>query len=181
MAGSFFMKKIATILICLFLCIIFCGCDVHNNKAQALIRIHIRANSNSAVDQQVKLKVRDAVNDYLESMLGDVKTFDVAYEKLNAKLDVINKTAGDVLAQNGFKYGVRVRLNNEFFPTRAYGDVVVESGYYDALIIELGEGKGDNWWCVIYPPLCYVKASGEGSVRYKSLIKELWEKYFGKN
>ncbi|MBQ7223976.1 MAG: stage II sporulation protein R [Clostridia bacterium] len=175
------MKKIVTILICFSLCIIFCGCDVHNNDTQALLRIHIRANSNASADQQVKLKVRDAVNDYLERELDGVKTFDEAYKKLSQKLAVINKTAGDVLARNGFKYGVRVKLNNEFFPTRAYGDIVIESGYYDALIIELGEGKGDNWWCVIYPPLCYVKPCGEGNIQYKSLIKELWEKYFGKN
>ena len=55
---------------------------------------------------------------------------------------------------------------------------MVESGYYDALILELGAGKGDNWWCVIYPPLCYLEANGTGGIRYRSKIKEIWDKYF---
>ena len=173
------MKKFVCILLSICVLIIFCGCDAHNNQANALIRIHIRANSNSTADQSVKLLVRDAISDYLTDELKNVKTFSAAYDTLQSKLGQISKTAGGVLRQNGFNYGVKVRLNNEFFPTRAYGEVVVESGYYDALIVELGEGKGDNWWCVIYPPLCFVSAQSAGNLSYKSLIQELWEKYFG--
>ena len=178
------MKKIHRFIafgasIFLFATIIFmCGC-VHTmgDEGYKLIRIHIRANSNDKADQAVKLKVRDALNAIIEDKLSDAGTFDVAYARLEKLLPSLKKEAVGVLEKNGFGYGARVKLNSEFFPTRTYEGVVVESGYYDALIVELGDGAGDNWWCVVYPPLCYVAAGGEGSVEYRSLIAELWKKF----
>lgn len=178
------MKKIHKIIaiitsIFLFMNIIFmCGCEhTKGDEGYKLIRIHIRANSNDKADQAVKLKVRDALNNIIEDKLTDAGTFDVAYKRLEKLLPSLKKEADGVLEKNGFGYGARVKLNNEFFPTRTYEGVVVESGYYDALIVELGEGTGDNWWCVVYPPLCYVAAEGEGKVEYRSLIAELWRKF----
>ncbi|MDR2201864.1 MAG: stage II sporulation protein R [Clostridiales bacterium] len=161
--------------------VIFCGCAKHTiNEEQRLIRIHIRANGDGAGDQAVKLKVRETLSDYLETELADVSDFETAYAMLAERLDVLRRKADATLAAEGYFYGARVRLCNEFFPTRGYENVVVESGYYDALIVELGEGKGDNWWCVIYPPLCYLKAEGEGKIEYRSYIAEIIKKYFGK-
>ena len=74
------------------------------------------------------------------------------------------------LIKKGFNYRSRVEIRNEKFPTRVYEDLTLEAGYYDALIIELGEGKGDNWWCVVYPPLCF---TGGENVKYRSKIYEL--------
>lgn len=163
-----------------FSSIFMCGC-VHTNTDEGykLIRIHVRANSNSESDQAVKLKVRDALNDLIVDKVDEGDDFDTAYRKLDDMKDDLRRAGDDVLKENGFSYKCRVRLNNEYFPTRTYEGVVVESGYYDALIVELGEGKGDNWWCVVYPPLCYVSGGGEGSVRYKSLVWELWKKFIG--
>jgi len=77
-------------------------------------------------------------------------------------------------------FGARVELRNEFFPTRSYEGIVIPGGYYDALIIELGSGAGDNWWCVIYPPLCFVgRRPGESGITYRSRIWELWQRWFG--
>lgn len=156
-----------------------CGC-AHTNPDEGymLIRIHIRADSNSAADQGVKLKVRDAVTAYLEAEL-DVDDYASAYAGIEKRLDAVKALADGVLEREGFPYRARVRLNNELFPARSYGGLVVESGYYDALIIELGSGQGDNWWCVIYPPLCFLEAESAGGVVYRSKIAELWEKYFG--
>ena len=78
------------------------------------------------------------------------------------------------MAENGKKYRAKVELKQEAFPTRVYNDVVLESGVYDALIITLGEGLGDNWWCVVYPPLCF---SSE-KVEYRSVIVEFFKKIF---
>ena len=86
----------------------------------------------------------------------------------------------ETLYANGKNYRSRVIVCREYFPTRAYESVVVESGVYDALIIELGEGAGDNWWCVIYPPLCFVKSEDDG-VRYKSRIAELWRRFISRS
>lgn len=147
---------------------IFCACTANNSYDGELLRLHIRANSNSAADQNVKLKVRDAVNDYISRNVKKTD-FAEAYADIRSRLDELNSIAKRVLGANGFDYGATARLCNEYFPARRYGDVTVKDGYYDALIIELGAGAGDNWWCVIYPPLCY----GE-QFEYKSFFAELF-------
>lgn len=160
---------------------IFCGCAANTSTEKyQLIRIHIRADSNEAAAQSVKLKVRDGITAYLTDELYGVTDFETAYRLLEARLDSVRAIADGILRQNGYGYGARVRLNNEYFPTRTYDGLVVESGYYDALIVELGSGKGDNWWCVIYPPLCYLTTQeGSGGFAYKSWIAELIKRYFG--
>lgn len=176
------MKRTVCLLCILCLSLIFCTGCVHTNldEGYSLIRIHIRADSNDQDDQAVKLEVRDAVCAYLESELNGVDDFQSAYTGIEKRLGKIEAIADKVLAERGFAYTSRARLNNEYFPTRSYEGVVVESGYYDALILELGSGKGDNWWCVIYPPLCYLEAQGTGGIRYKSKIKELWEQFISR-
>ncbi|MBQ8882332.1 MAG: stage II sporulation protein R [Clostridia bacterium] len=173
-----FCKVIVIFAIFCTVLIIFCGCGVHTKCDTGLLRVHIRANSNSEIDQAVKMQVKSEVSEYLTDKLDSVSEFTVAYGIIERELTAVEKIASDTLARHGFNYGARARLNNEYFPTRAYGDKVIESGYYDALIIQLGDGKGDNWWCVIYPPLCFVSATGNGNLAYKSFIKELWDKFF---
>lgn len=173
-------KKIIYFVIIFMFCIIFCGCDTHNiTEEYQLIRIHIRANSNDDSDQAVKLLVRDSITEYLENKLDGVTTFEQAMEKLSLELDSVIAMADEVLEENGFDYCAYAQLTEEYFPTRVYESLVVESGYYDALIIQLGDGEGDNWWCVIYPPLCYSCITISDEVYYVSYIKEWWEKYFG--
>ena len=89
--------------------------------------------------------------------------------------------ANEILRQNGFSYSSHAKLCNEYFPTRSYQDLTLDEGFYDALILELGEAKGDNWWCVVYPPLCFVSANptGEGVV-YKSKILHIINKILGR-
>ncbi|MCL2797128.1 MAG: stage II sporulation protein R [Firmicutes bacterium] len=140
---------------------------------QPLLRLHIRANSNEASDQAVKLIVRDAVIAYLEEELKSVQDFETAKKEVGKRTNRIRELSDAVLKQEGFSYKSAAKLANEYFPTRVYGDKTVESGYYDALVINLGSGAGDNWWCVIYPPLCYFTAGGGSEdVVYKSIIAE---------
>lgn len=134
------------------------------------MRLHIRANSNCSIDQEVKIKVRDEINAYIEDNV-DRSSYSAAYADIEDSLDELARIASVVLGQNGFCYGARARLSYEYFPTRMYGETVVADGYYDALIIELGDGAGDNWWCVIYPPLCY-----GSKFEYKSFFAELFGK-----
>lgn len=149
---------------------IFCAC-VGNNKYEGdLLRLHIRANSNSEDDQNVKLLVRDVVNDYMCEHIK-ATTFDEAYKDISKRLSTISEICTEKLAENGFVYAAKARLDYEYFPTRKYGDTVVDEGYYNALIIELGEGVGDNWWCVVYPPLCY----GD-KFEYRSFFADLFSK-----
>ncbi|MBR2988768.1 MAG: stage II sporulation protein R [Clostridia bacterium] len=158
---------------------IFCSCSVHTNLETRLLRIHIRANSNDERDQAVKMKVKSTVSEYLTVKLDGVTDFNTAYKIIASELDCITAKANATLKANGFNYGANAKLNYEYFPTRAYEDTVVDGGYYDALIINLGSGRGDNWWCVIYPPLCFISNAKSNDFRYKSLIKELWDKFFG--
>ncbi|MDR2634585.1 MAG: stage II sporulation protein R, partial [Clostridiales bacterium] len=99
---------------------------------------------------------------------------------IERSLNEIKTVADGALRENGFKYGATARLAREEFPKRQYLDYTFESGVYDALIVELGTGEGDNWWCVAFPPLCFIEAEDADDFRYKSKIKELIDKYFGK-
>ncbi len=147
---------------------IFCACVGNNKYDGEMLRLHIRANSNSDEDQDVKLVVRNAVNEYMcENVRAD--SFDRAYSEIEKRLDSISSLCTDVLKENGFDYTAKASLDYEYFPTRQYGDVVVDEGYYHALIVELGEALGNNWWCVVYPPLCY----GD-SFEYRSFFADLF-------
>ena len=151
------------------------GGDVQN-AADAYLRVHIRANSNSEEDQRVKYLVRDKVVEFLTPTVADCTTKAEAMEAVRGKLSEAERVAERVLEENGFYYGARASLREEEFPTRVYEEVTLSAGVYDALILELGSGKGDNWWCVVYPPLCFT--SGNGNIVYKSKIAEIIRKFF---
>ena len=91
---------------------------------------------------------------------------------ITKNLEYIESIAIQTLRQNGFSYNVSAEIVEEMFPARSYGDLTLESGFYDALILNLGSGKGDNWWCVVYPPLCFVNGGTEVS-QFKSRILEI--------
>lgn len=141
------------------------------------LRIHVRANSNDERDQDVKYKVKNAVVEFLTPYVATCKTVDESKRLLGELLPKIESVCKAVLAENGFSYGAQAVLRTEFFPTRVYDDVTLESGDYDALIINLGKGVGDNWWCVIYPPLCF---SGGANVYYRSAILDVINSFFGR-
>ena len=100
-----------------------------------------------------------------------------AIELIESILPEIEEVCDRTLKANGFDYTSRAQVRAEQFPTRVYGNLTLEAGLYDALIIELGTGTGDNWWCVIYPPLCFT--SGTQNVEYRSAIYEIIKKWFG--
>jgi stage II sporulation protein R len=147
------------------------------------IRIHVRANGNSQAEQDVKYAVKEAITAYLTPKVAECKTREDAYAVIKSNLNGISATADGALRARGFTYGARAELLNEYFPARAYDGVTLDSGYYDALIVYLGSGAGDNWWCVIYPPLCFVNSDyidNEG-IRYKSKLLELIKKATKRN
>ncbi len=142
---------------------------------EGYLRIHIRANSDADVDQSVKYIVKEGIVNYLTPKVKDVKNVNDAMKIVNDNLDEISLVATNILKENGFDYGAKAVLKDEYFPTRNYGDLVLEDGYYDALIVNLGDGAGQNWWCVVYPPLCFI-GEGEGNIEYRSLFKEIVDK-----
>ena len=140
------------------------------------LRIHIRANSNTQYDQQIKYTVRDSIVQTLAPLVQSCNSKAQAELVLKDNLDLIEQVADNVLSTHGYRYRSKATLRKETFPTRIYEDLTLPEGIYDALILELGEGEGDNWWCVIYPPLCFTGESAvAGEIVYKSKIAELIE------
>ena len=141
------------------------------------LRIHIRADSNENEAQAVKYLVRDRVVEYLTPLVASYETKKEAMVGVEGVLPEISALASKVLREEGFSYGASAELTVEKVPTRVYGDYTLAAGEYSALIIRLGSGEGDNWWCVVYPPLCF--AGTDANVIYKSKIQEIIEKWAG--
>ena len=135
------------------------------------LRIHIRADSNEATAQAVKYSVRDKVVEYLTPVVAECPTKTDAMLGVESRLHSIAEVATDVLREKGYGYSATAELETETFPTRVYDGYTLPAGEYSALIIRLGSGQGDNWWCVVYPPLCFTSASE--NVIYKSKIVEI--------
>ena len=142
------------------------------NFEERFLRLHIRAHSNELQAQAVKYLVRDQVIEYLLPIVSEFHSQQEAVEGIQKQLKNIEKVSESVLEKQGFSYGASASVRKENFPTRIYEDLTLPSGIYTALIIELGEGVGDNWWCVVYPPLCFTGAL-QGKVQYKSKIMEI--------
>ncbi len=143
------------------------------------VRIHIRANSNSEEDQSIKLKVRDNITLYLSSRLNGCMSKSDALSTLNNEKEILTNIANSTLKTANYDYKASIVIKQEYFPSREYGEYAFPEGIYDALIIYLGEGNGDNWWCVAFPPLCFIPDSEGEKIVYKSWIKEWFEKLFG--
>ena len=127
---------------------------IQQNLKSNLIRFHVRANSNSRMDQTYKLKVRDAVIDQISPELSEAKTKEEAFKILKMQKNRIKNTAQEILKKEGVKQKVNVHFVQEKFPEKNYGQYTFPEGIYDAVRIDLGAAKGHNWWCVIFPPMC---------------------------
>ncbi len=119
-----------------------------------VFRLHILANSDSSFDQKLKLSVRDEVIKNISPLYNEVENKEEARAVTEKNLCYIEEIARGVLSQNGVSYEVKARITNKFFDTRYYDDFTMPAGMYDTLEISLGEAKGKNWWCVMYPSLC---------------------------
>lgn len=179
------MKRMVIVGICMilfmaFIITVFINENKKQESVEAYLRVHIRANSNSSEDQQVKYVVKAAVVDFLTPKIAEGSSFKEAYNIIESNLNQIEKISDKVLKKNGYDYKTEASLNDEYFPTRSYGEYTLERGYYDALIVNLGDGKGDNWWCVVYPPLCFIGSEGNSfkNIKYKSKLVEIIKKFF---
>lgn len=153
------MKKIMGALCIGFLCtlILSSGFDATEAAlAQSVIRLHVIANSDSAEDQALKLKVRDRIISEAKGIFDETDSVSCAREQIESCIEDLRKTAKDEIRQNGYDYDVRVSLGMSNFPTKEYGNIILPAGSYEALKIEIGEAEGQNWWCVLFPPLCFV-------------------------
>ncbi len=133
--------------------------NIQKGIANEVIRLHVLANSDNKKDQELKIKVKNGIIKMLENELHSSMSKDETRIILLKNLDKIEKRAKEIIKENGYSYDVKAKISFENFPTKEYADVVLPAGEYEALKIEIGEAKGQNWWCVMFPPLCFVDAS----------------------
>jgi len=159
------------------------------DESASLLRLHVRANSDSAADQALKYQVRDTILHSLDLRLATVQSNAEAEQEIIQALPELLALAETTVREAGYNYGVSAQLGEAEFPTRLYGEQVYRAGRYRALQIYLGEGRGENWWCVLFPPLCFIEVSrdtavsvsGESeSIRPRSRLLEWWQRRFGR-
>lgn len=136
-------------------CAGFCGfSESYGDITDTVFRLHILANSDSEADQSLKLKVRDAVLEETAYIFEGKSSAEESAEAAESRLDEIKSTAERVIRENGYDYGVECEVTDMDFDTRVYDSITMPAGHYKALRITIGEAKGKNWWCVMFPPLC---------------------------
>lgn len=158
--------KKGMILVCSLLVLFYCLAEslqwyqlsVQESIAGKVIRFHVLANSDEQKDQEVKLKVRDGISNYMQELLADSDSIETSRQIITANLFEITQKANELLKEQGVDYKAIASLGNSTFPEKEYEGLVFPAGEYEALKIQLGKGQGHNWWCVMYPNLCFSNA-----------------------
>ena len=156
-------KRLILLIFLLFLYVFICAQNyvsaVSTNLSSAVFRLHVIANSDTTEDQELKLKVRDSLLNYMNNICSDCTTKQEAITIANSHKTDFQKVAEQTIIENGYNYPVKINIDNFYFPTKNYGDISLPAGSYDALRVEIGEAKGQNWWCVMFPSLCFIDIS----------------------
>ena len=166
MKRTFFRSKLKTTLLLMFLLFVYvliaassytkavCT-DIANN----VFRLHVIANSDSEEDQKLKYIVRDSILSYVNGILENINNKEDVVLTINNHIDEIKNIAQQAVYNEGFTYDVEIEVGNFKFPTKTYGNISFPPGLYDALRVKIGNASGKNWWCVMFPPLCFVDVS----------------------
>ncbi len=157
------LRNLSLLSFLLFIYIFICAQNyvyaISNNLSEAVFRLHVIANSDSDEDQKLKLKVRDSLLNYMNNICGNCSTKEEAISLVNEHKQEFQQIAENTIFENGYDYPVKINIGNFYFPTKNYGDISLPAGFYDALRIEIGKAKGKNWWCVMFPSLCFIDVS----------------------
>ncbi len=171
------LKMVIILSLLLFLytsiCAISYAQNISTDIANSVFRLHVLANSDKEEDQNLKYKVRDNLLNYMNSICKDTKSKEEAISIVEKNKTTFEQIARETIKEEGYSYSVKINIGNFEFPTKTYGDISLPAGYYDALRVEIGEAKGQNWWCVMFPPLCFVDiSSGVVPEDSKELMEE---------
>ena len=157
------LKRVLIIFILFMIYILFSlfsySNAVSNDISDSVFRLHVIANSDSNEDQNLKYKVKDALIKYMNSISNNISSKEEAIKLVEDNKEEFYNIARKVISDNGFDYNVNIEIGNFSFPTKTYGDISLPAGFYDALKVEIGEAEGQNWWCVMFPSLCFVDVS----------------------
>ena len=151
-----FLVLIVLFSIYVFICAFSYANAVSTNIADSVFRLHVIANSDTEEDQNLKYLVRDALIEYMNSISNKCTSRKEAISIAESHQDDFYTIAHQIISDNGYNYDVNINIGNFAFPTKNYGDISLPAGYYDALRVEIGNANGQNWWCVMFPPLCFV-------------------------
>ena len=171
------MKKLMLAIFLIILLYVFIGRVSSLAIPDDALRIRVIANSNSDYDQEIKKIVKENIQYKLYELLKNTKGIDQARKIINNNLNDINTNVKETLQLLNYELGYDINFGLNYFPNKEYKGVTYDEGYYESLVITLGEGKGDNWWCVLFPPLCLLEAEESTEVEYTSFVKELLDKY----
>lgn len=171
------VKFVILLTILLSLYVFVCAYSYVNatsaNISDSVFRLHVLANSDSQEDQNLKYIVRDNLLDYMNKICANCKSKEEAISLVIENKENFKKIALDTIKNEGYSYDVNINIGNFEFPTKEYGDISLPAGNYDALRVEIGKAEGQNWWCVMFPPLCFVDvSSGVVPDESKELLKE---------
>lgn len=154
------LKRLFIILFLLFFYILisafFYVDAVSSDISNSVFRLHVIANSDSKEDQELKYKVRDKVLEYMNLISKNCTSKEDVINLAKTHQEEFKNIAQNVIKENGYNYNVNIYIGKYDFPTKTYGDISFPAGNYDCLRIEIGESQGQNWWCVMFPPLCFV-------------------------
>ncbi len=157
------VKMVIILSILLFIYTTICAFsyaqNISTDIASSVFRLHVLANSDSQEDQNLKYKVRDNLLAYMNEICKDCWAKQEAINLVEKNKDAFKQIALETIKNEGYSYDVNISIGNFEFPTKEYGDISLPAGFYDALRVEIGEAKGQNWWCVMFPPLCFVDIS----------------------
>lgn len=175
------MKKI--IITFLVLIVLFITCSTEDSNViipKDSIRFRVIASSNSEIDQTEKKKIAKKLGNDVTTILKSSNSLEDARKTLKNNVGHFKSVVMDKVKEDNYEATVDINYGNNYFPKKEYKGVVYEEGEYESLVVTLGNGKGENFWCVLFPPLCLLEAEDENKtdVEYKSFIKEIIDKYF---
>ncbi len=172
------MKKTIILILSIISIYIFIGYKFSDIEIpEEALRIRILANSNSDYDQSVKNNVKEEIQDYVYNLLKDTKDIDEARKIINSNLNSISLLTSNNLERQNYNLPFKINFGLNYFPKKEYKGIKYKEGYYESLLITLGSGKGDNWWCVLFPPLCLLEAEESTEVEYTTVVSEILKKY----
>lgn len=142
------------------------------------IRVRVIASSNDEYDQEVKMNVKDIVTSDMYNLMSNVDNIESARESITNNIPILSKDIDKYLKGINYNTHYDINFGYNYFPKKIYKGVEYKEGMYESLVVTLGNGEGNNWWCVLFPPICMIEAEESTDVEYTTMVKEIMNKYF---
>ena len=142
------------------------------------IRVRVIAGSNDKYDQEVKMNVKDIVTSDMYNLMSNVDSIERARESITNNIPTLSKDIDKYLNEINYNTNYDINFGYNYFPKKVYKGVEYKEGMYESLVVTLGNGEGNNWWCVLFPPICMIEAEESTDIEYTTMVKEIMNKYF---